>query len=70
MSKRYIWLVTSPDGNQRVYARQVSLEEDLPGRTKFTKRALNESGTIWEYGSTKKFLAKRLAIRDSDNLPV
>ena len=68
--RRHVWVCRSPEGKVRIYAHQVSLEEELPGKARFKKRSVNPSGTIWEYGEKKKFVAERLPIRDSNNLPI
>lgn len=65
VEKRYLWVAKSPDGKIRLYLKQESLEADLPGRVVFKKKALDSAGTRWEYGTTTKFLAMRLPIRDT-----
>lgn len=67
--KRYVWVVTSPKGETRVFAHETSMKSALPEKARNNPKALDEKGKAWRYGGKGGFVAKRLPIEDSDGLP-
>lgn len=67
--ERFVWLVISPDGKHRVYIRKEVFERDLPQNARNKPRQIDKAGDVWEYGSKKKFIAKKLPIRDFEGRP-
>ena len=67
--RRYVWVVRSPKGVLKVFAKEDSARSSVPNR--LAPRALDSAGNKWVFGKKEghQFFAQKLPIEDSDNLP-